>query len=265
MARFLQLSDLHVVAPGALASGRLDTPEMLRKAVDALLLRLPAIGPIDAVIVTGDISDDGTAASYDRARVELDRLGLPLLPVPGNHDTREGFRDCFGDLPFIPATGLIDWVRDIGDTCVVGLDTLIEGQGGGLLRRESLDLLAEALDMAENRPVLVALHHPPLRTGIRFMDAIALQNPDDLSRGLARRKTPLRIVAGHVHGVFHGQLGQHAVCTAPSLCSAFALDRREAAPVGFMSGPTGCAVIDTAPGGTWAALPLDHGDGPFGF
>jgi 3',5'-cyclic AMP phosphodiesterase CpdA len=265
MARFLQLSDLHVVAPGTLASGRLDTPALLRKAVDALLLRLPAIGPVDAVIVTGDISDDGTTASYDRARAELDRLGLPLLPVPGNHDTREGFRHCFGDLSFIPETGLIDWAQDIGDTRVIGLDTLIEGQGGGLLRRESLDLLAQALDGAEGRPVLVALHHPPLRTGIRFMDAIALENPEDLARTLTRRADPLRIVAGHVHGVFHGHLGRHSVCTGPSLCSAFALDRRADASVGFMSGPTGCAVVDTAPGGVWAEVPLDHGDGPFRF
>ncbi len=265
MARFLQLSDLHVVAPGTLASGRLDTPTLLGQAVDVLLSRLPAIGPIDAVIVTGDISDDGTAASYDRARAELDRLGLPLLVVPGNHDTREGVRDCFGDLSFIPETGLIDWVQDIGDTRVIGLDTLVEGQGGGLLRRESLDLLEQALDGAEGRPVLVALHHPPLRTGIRFMDAIALQNPEDLGHCLARRVDPLRIVAGHVHGVFHGHLGRHSVCTGPSLCSAFALDRRVDASVGFMSGPTGFAVVDTAPNGVWVALPLDHGSGPFRF
>ena len=265
MARFLQLSDLHVVAPGTLASGRLDTPAQLRKAVDALLLRLPAIGPIDAVIVTGDISDDGSAESYDTARLELNRLGLPLLAVPGNHDRREGFRGCFGDLEFIPKTGLIDWVQDIGDTRVVGLDTLIEGQGGGLLRRESLDLLAKALDTAQDRSVLVALHHPPLRTGIRFMDAIKLENPEDLELCLAQFAAPVRVIAGHVHGVFHGFLGHHSVYTAPSLCSAFALDRRVEAPVGFMSGPTGCAVVDTAPGGVWVEVPLEHGAGPYRF
>jgi 3',5'-cyclic AMP phosphodiesterase CpdA len=265
MARFLQLSDLHVVAPGALVSGQLDTPALLRRAIDQLIQRLPAIGPIDAMVVTGDISDDGSVASYDAARRELDRLCLPLLVVPGNHDRREAFRDCFGDLPYMPRTGLIDWVHDLADTRVVGLDTLIEGQGGGALRPESLDLLAQALETAGTRSVLVALHHPPLRTGIRFMDAIALQNPHDLQRCLQRSANPLRVIAGHVHGVFHGQLGQHSVCTAPSVCSAFALDRRTDAPVGFMTGPIGCAVVDTAPGGVWVDLPLEHGDGPFGF
>ncbi len=265
MARLLQLSDLHVVAPGTLASGVLDTPALLRGAIDVLLARLDAIGPIDAVLVTGDVSDDGSAESYVTARAELDRLGLPILVVPGNHDRREGLRAAFRDLPEMPGAGPIDWVANLGDTRVVGLDTLVEGQGGGRLRAESLDLLSRAIGGAEDRTVVVALHHPPLRTGIRFMDAIGLENLADLAAAVSRHAGSIHFVAGHVHGVFQGRVGQHQVATAPSLCSAFALDRRMDAPVGFMTGPTGCAVLDTGPGGTWAALPLDHGDGPFGF
>jgi 3',5'-cyclic AMP phosphodiesterase CpdA len=265
MARLLQLSDLHVVAPGSLASGRLDTPALLRAAIDVLLDRLDAIGPIDAVLLTGDISDDGCAESYDMARTELARLGLPLLVLPGNHDHRERFRSAFSDLPGVPETGLIDWVIDVEGTRVIGLDTLIEGQGAGRLRSESLAFLSESMDSARDRPIVLALHHPPVRTGIRFMDAIGLENPDDLALHLAQSEVPVRILAGHVHGVYHGWLGPHPVSTAPSLCSAFALDLRQDAPVGFMMKPTGVVLIDTAPGGVWAELPLDYGDGPFGF
>lgn len=265
MARFLQLSDLHVVAPGALASKRLDTPHLLRRAIDALCARLDAIGPLDAILVTGDISDDGSAESYDLARSELDRLGLPLLVVPGNHDCRDVLRNAFGDLPMMPPTGLIDWSLDIGETTVIGLDTLVEGQGGGRLRPESLSFFSNALEKASNRSVLLALHHPPLYTGIRFMDEIGLENYHDLEGVLKQCDRPVRIVAGHVHGIYHGALGPHTVVTAPSTCSAFALDRREDAFVGFMTGPTGCAVIDIGPDWVWTAVPLDHGPGPFNF
>jgi len=265
MARLLQISDLHIVAPGALASGRLDTLGLLRGAIDTIAARLDAIGPIEAVLVTGDISDDGSAESYDLARTELDRLGLPLLVVPGNHDCRDTLRHAFGDLPTMPPTGLIDWRFDMGGTTVIGLDTLVEGQGGGRLRPESFSLLANALDASGDRPVLVALHQPPLRTGIRFMDAIGLENSDELAAVLEQRTAPVRIVAGHVHGVHHGALGPHTVVTAPSTCSAFALDRREDAPIGFMTGPTGFAVIDIGPDWVWTAVPLDHGTGPFKF
>ena len=32
-----------------------------------------------------------------------------------------------------------------------------------------------------------------------------------------------------------------------------------------MTGPTGCALIDTAPGGVWTELPFAHDEGPFAF
>lgn len=265
MARFLQLTDLHVVATGERASGVLDTRAILHSAVDCLIERRAALGPLDAVLVTGDISDDGSADSYGFARRELDRLGLPLLAIPGNHDQRAEFRKAFADSPALPSNGLIDWTAQIGDTVVIGLDTLVEGRGGGALRPESLSFLSEVLAGAGSQPVVVAIHHPPLRTGIQFMDAIGLENTPDLQATLAEAKGEVIVVAGHVHGVFLGRIGRHRVATAPSICSAFALDLRQDAPVGFMTGPTGCAVFDTGPDGVWAAVPLEIANGPFPF
>jgi 3',5'-cyclic AMP phosphodiesterase CpdA len=265
MARLLHLSDLHAVAAGTRASGVLDTNALLQAAIDTLSERLTAIGPLDAMLVTGDISDDGSAESYAIAKVQLARLGLPVFVIPGNHDRRAAFREAFADTAPMPEDGPLDWVADVAGTRIVGLDTLVEGQGSGRLRMRSLDHLAEALDQSEGQPVVVALHHPPLRTGIRFMDAIGLENAEALEGILRRHDGPLRVLAGHVHGVYHGMLGGHPVVTAPSTCSAFAFDQRDKAPVGFMLGPLGFAVLDTTPGGVWTACPLAMGDGPFGF
>lgn len=265
MARFLQLSDLHVVGEGARASGVLDTRAILKTAVNRLIDMRDALGPIDAVLVTGDISDDGCADSYSFARDELNRLALPLLIVPGNHDIRGPFRAAFAGLVDMPSSGLIDWATFVGDTLVIGLDTLIEGQSSGRLRDESLDLLKKALASAGTGPVIVMLHHPPIQTGIRFMDSIGLENTTSLEPILDEAQGEVTLLAGHVHGVHHGRLGRHHVVTAPSICSAFALDRRSDAPVGFLTGPTGCAVIDTCTGGAWSAVSLDQATGPFPF
>lgn len=264
MARLLQLTDLHVVAQGALMSGVLDTRALLRRAVDTLIARLPAIGPVDAILLTGDVSDDGSAESYAYARVELARLGLPLLAVPGNHDRREAFRAGFADLAFMPGSDRLDWVSRIGDATVIGLDSLVEGEGGGRLSAASLDRVSEVLGQAGVEPVVIAVHHPPLRTGIQFMDAITLANADALAGRIAGFAGRLWILSGHVHGLYHGWLGGHPVSTALSVCSAFALDRRGNAPVGFMTAPTGAALLDTE-SGLLCMLPLDHGDGPFSF
>ena len=45
MTRVLQLSDTHLVAPGALVSGRLDTARLLRQAVARIAGLLPLIAP----------------------------------------------------------------------------------------------------------------------------------------------------------------------------------------------------------------------------
>ena len=265
MARFLQLTDFHVVKEGARASGVLDTRIILRTAIDRLIAMRAALDPLDAVLVTGDISDDGSPDSYALARAELDRLGLPLLVVPGNHDAREPMRAAFADIAEMPTAGLMDWVTTVGDTLVIGLDTLVEGQGGGRLRDESMDLLGDALANAGTGPVVVALHHPPIKTGIRFMDVIGLENAAALHAVLEDLPKAVTLLAGHVHGVHHGQIKHHRVATAPAICSAFALDRRTDAQVGFFTGPVGCAVIDTGRSGLWSAVPLDPADGPFSF
>lgn len=265
MARFLQLSDLHIVKKDDRASGVLDTRRSLKAAIEQLLERRAALDPLDAVLVSGDLSDDGSPDSYAFAKAELERLGLPLYVVPGNHDAREPFRNAFADLAEVSTSGLIDWAAPINGTLVVGLDTLVEGEGGGRLREDSIEFLRNALDAWDGGPVVIMLHHPPIRTGIHFMDAIGLENPQSLEAVITGVEHDIVFIAGHVHGVHHGRLGPHRVATAPSICSGFALDRRADATVGFLSGPTGCAVIDTGPGGIWSAVPLDLFDGPFPF
>ena len=265
MARFLQLSDLHMVPNGKLASDVLDTGAILTSAIDRLIEKKDHLAPLDAVLVTGDISDDGSPESYELARAQLERLGLPLFVVPGNHDSREPFREAFSNLSSMPREDFIDWVETVEDTRIIGLDTLVEGQGAGLLRQESLTFLANELSQASNSAVVIMLHHPPLRTGIQFMDGIGLENPAELAQILNQTDADVTVLAGHVHGVHYGRIGGYPVLTAPAVCSNFVLDRRDHAPIGFFSGPTGCAVLETGQQGNWSVVPLDPAEGPFPF
>ena len=56
-----QISDPHLVPEGTLAYGRVDTPVMLERAVRKIvaLPRRP-----DAVVATGDLTDNATASEY---------------------------------------------------------------------------------------------------------------------------------------------------------------------------------------------------------
>jgi len=88
----------------------------------------------------------------------------------------------------------------------------------GALGPERLGWLEAELEAAGDRPVVVAMHHPPLLTGIPVLDDIGLPAADRAALGelLARHGHVLRVVAGHVHRTAFGTLGGRGVVTAPS-------------------------------------------------
>ena len=83
MTAILQITDTHIVAEGKLVSGQLETAAPLTRLVDQIASIRHQIGPIDAVIVSGDLSDDGSEASYARFKRLLAPLDLPTYVIPG--------------------------------------------------------------------------------------------------------------------------------------------------------------------------------------
>ncbi|WP_300034066.1 phosphodiesterase [uncultured Roseobacter sp.] len=238
MTAILQISDTHIVPEGAVVSGKLDTADTLARLVERIGSIRHQIGPIDALLVSGDLSDDGSAGSYARFRSLIAPLDLPVCVVPGNHDAREPMRAAFAyDLP---ETGALNWSRQFGDIRLIGLDTLVEGQGAGFLSRDSLGFLESALLQADGAPVLLALHHPPFACGIAFMDKIGLTNKEALEEILAGYSGVLRLVCGHIHSLMISDISGHVAMSSPSPCSTFAYDRRSDAPVGYMIENDGC-------------------------
>jgi len=117
---------------------------------------------------------------------------------------------------------------------------------------------------AGDGPMIVACP-PPIRAGIRLMEAhgeVKAQIRRNRACGCKERcYTSCRSRAW----CSPCRPGRHSVAVAPSICSAFELDRRADAPTGFFKGPTGCAINDTSPGGIQSAAPLETADGPFPF
>ena len=165
MTLIAQLTDLHVLAGGGLAYGRVDTIGHLRRAVD----HLSAL-PLDGVAITGDLVDDGRLESYETLRPELDRLAAPWWPIPGNHDG-PAFWEVFADRMDRAEPGLGHVVRLPG-LRIVMLDTTVPGRAGGQLGADRAGWLARAAP--GDGPTLLALHHPPVDVGIAHMDRIGL-------------------------------------------------------------------------------------------
>jgi Icc protein len=213
----LQLTDLHIGATWGESA-----VDALAAAVTAIRRCLPAAP--DAVLVSGDIAHTGADAEYALARAELDRLGAPLYVIPGNHDDRAGLGRHFEVRASDLAT--LSYVADVGPLRLVALDTQRPGSASGQLDESRLAWLDGALAEARCTPTLLAMHHPPLVTGIPAMDAIGI--PVDERRALTEivtRHPQVQVIAtGHVHRTIVGRLGAATVLAIPSTSLQLALD-----------------------------------------
>jgi 3',5'-cyclic AMP phosphodiesterase CpdA len=226
MPGFIQITDTHIVSPGALAYNRSDTAEALRCAVETINAKLPLWGGIDCAIVTGDLTDHGTPEEYAHFLSIMDELALPWLAIPGNHDQRDPMRKALTDASWLPHAGPLQWVRDFGPFSVIGLDTLLEGAHHGMLCDAGMAFLDTTLSAIGDQPAIVATHHPFMHTGIPAMDADNLRNGAEVIARLEAHPGPVRMISGHVHRAATGQIGRVTCQVSPATCHAVLTDHR---------------------------------------
>ena len=189
-----QITDVH------LGFDPVNPEEFNRQRLDATLRVLRAIEPApDLLLVTGDIANDGDdSVSYRRWAEAIADLPFPVYPLMGNHDSRAPFLRQFPDTG--SADGFIQYAIEDHALRILVLDTLEVGRhGGGFCAKRGAWLRAR-LDEAPERPTLIALHHPPIATGIPWLT----EDPDALWVGRLRaavdgRRNIVALVAGHVH------------------------------------------------------------------
>jgi Icc protein len=184
-----------------------------------------AIRPLpDAVLVTGDLADHASDEEYDQLRELLAPLQAPYYVLPGNHDDRRALNRHFG----VPGSEgePVQYSVDLGPLRLVVLDTTIPGDDSGALGPERLDWLDSELAAAPDQLTLVALHHPPLLTGVAVWDSMGLAPSDRHALGamMERHSQVHRLVGGHFHRAITAELAGRPVLTAPSTYTQFRLD-----------------------------------------
>nr|WP_262410622.1 3',5'-cyclic-AMP phosphodiesterase [Pseudomonas alcaligenes] len=233
----VQLSDSHLFAE---ADGKLlgmNTCDSLQKVIDKVQAEQPQI---DLMLASGDLSQDGTLASYQRFRQLTAALAGLARWFPGNHDELPAMRQaCNG-------SDLLEPVLDIGNWRITLLDSSIPGAVPGFFSEEQLTLLANSLSEAPERHHLVCFHHHPVSIGCQWMEPIGIRNPDALFAVLKRFPQVKALLWGHIHQEFDQQLNGLRLLASPSTCVQFAPGSEE------------FQVDTTAPGYRWLRL---HPDG----
>lgn len=220
-----QISDLHLRSDGSRLRGEVDPIAELDAAIDHVCALVPAP---DLVLVTGDLADIPVPADYVLLRAFLDRLPMPTLVIPGNHDDRESMRAVLGGTRYLPASGeFIQYAVEKYPVRLIALDTLIPGEVGGGLCTVRLQWLAERLAESRGTPTLIFMHHPPFITGIRFLDVFAFSGASELE-ALIRANPQVRlVVCGHFHRSVHRRWADTIAVIAPSTVYQMNLALRE--------------------------------------
>lgn len=223
--RVLHLSDTHVGASGWDEDG-VDAVASLRQVLaDSRLI--PAV---DVVVVTGDVADDGSEEGCRQVRAAVGEaaraLAVPHIYTTGNHDRRPAFRQVLGSGYLGPdgadlavgevGTGEHAAVSMVDGLRVVTLDSLVPGQGDGLVTVEQLDWLAEVLSRPAPDGTLVALHHPPVHLAHHAAGRSVLERPEDLGRVLRGRDVHA-VLCGHLHLQLSASLEGVSVLVAPGV------------------------------------------------
>ena len=163
--RIVHVSDLHFGSPG------------VAERVGPLLSALAALEPT-IVAVSGDITRRAAPSEFRQARDFLDRLGVPFVVVPGNHDVPLApwirFRRRHARFLAHVVDHLDPFFTD-GDVAVAGIDTSRSfAIDGGRARRRTLASLGERFrDVPADAFRVVVAHHPFTRPPSQRMAVVA--------------------------------------------------------------------------------------------
>lgn len=223
--RLLHITDTHLHADRSARLRGVDTFRTLSR-----VLEHAAAGPrrFDAVLATGDLSQDETRGAYENFRELASRLDLPVWCLPGNHDAPGFMNEVLAAAPFS-----LGGARVAGNWCVILLDSYIAGDHGGRLPPGQMAALDAALRANRERHVLLAVHHHPLPLKSRWLDELGLYNAGELLAVVDRSPQVRGVLAGHVHQASDLLRNGVRFLTTPSTCfqflpasDAFAVDRR---------------------------------------
>ena len=208
--RIIQITDTHLFEA---TSGNL-MGVRTRDTLSAVLeLINQQYGDFECLLVTGDLTQDGSASSYEFLKTSLSALNKPFYWLCGNHDSPDVMAD-------IAPEALVKRVC-VGNWQVLMLNSQVLGSVHGHLSQSELDMLKSHLEQSPDLHTLVALHHHPETINSRWMDKIGLDNASELKEIIKPYQQVKAIIHGHAHQEGEFFLANSPVLATPSTCLQF--------------------------------------------
>lgn len=208
---FFQINDLHYMQD--------DCGRWFRSMVEQMKASAPKA---ELCLMCGDLTDRGDEASERSVNEIFGALGVPIMPVPGNHDftpkeSRDGYDAVF--------PGKLNYSVDHKGWQFVGLDTTMGTKFDKTTIADStLAWVDEALGRLSAKAPTVVFTHFPLGEGVSYRPINA--------GALLERLLKLNLVAafsGHWHGASERKAANAMLTT--SRCSARVRNNADRSPL----------------------------------
>ena len=178
VVNLVQITDCHIFAAAEDCLRGMNTRHSFEAVSKAVI---DNSGPLDLLLATGDLSQDGSVESYVYLAEKFDAMGTATFWLPGNHDDIDTLQERFIGQQIHAAKHVL-----IADWQIILLDSTIRGEVHGRVSEAQLEFLHDCLRTCPEKHALVCLHHQALDTGSLWIDQKGLLDSDQLRKNIAR-------------------------------------------------------------------------------
>lgn len=234
--KLVQITDTHLYGhPDGKLLG-LNTRESFQFVLDLVKQNHPTP---DALIVSGDISQDLSLESYQYLHQHIQDFECPKFLFEGNHDHPDYIKEI------AQGNEYTEQVIRSEHWQLILLNSQAPSKVHGILAAEQLQLLERSLQERPDLHTLVSFHHHPIPMGSAWLDKIGLHNNQALLDIITQYSNVRCVLWGHVHQESDQEINGVRYLSSPSTCIQFKPDS-----VDF-------AIDDIAPGYRWLNLAPD--------
>lgn len=212
-----QISDSHIRVPCYEETNdrkRINSLEKCVEAINSLKVRP------DAVIHTGDLTDNGLQEEYLIARSILNALSVPCYLTPGNRDGSKAMIKAFENhYPFVNFDFVMYAIEEF-PVRIVAMDSLAKHGNKGDFSEEKLNALDRLLAQSKMHPTALFMHHPPFNVSISgdpYFEFDSVDSTVEFQNITSKHNQIVGLFCGHIHRPYKTKLGSFLATVAPSV------------------------------------------------
>ena len=204
--QLVQISDIHI--------GSFFKQQVFDNLVDEVNKLMP-----DAIVITGDLTDDGLLFQFEYARSQIKRFDCPnMITLAGNHDYRHTGYLVFKK--FFPSSS--KQIYEFEDAVVLTVGTARPDRDEGEVGYRQNLWIEKALSKYNNsnnfKIKIIAMHHHLIAIPDTGTDKIIVLDAGDTLRACIQSKVNL-VLCGHKHRPWIWKLGSLEIAYAGTTTS----------------------------------------------